>query len=97
MMVAPSPAPTGSAAAAAVAAASSLQTQGETPPVVVAVVLVLYLIAWVAYFWMLKTSFAEEFRWGDFWEKVVVVAIEVLMGLALLIPLALIIASKFVR
>jgi hypothetical protein len=97
MMVAPSPAPTGAASAAAVAAASSLQTQGEAPPVVVAVALVLYFIAWVAYFWLMKTSHAEIFRWGTFWEKVAVAIAEILMGLALLIPLAFIITSKLAR
>jgi len=88
-MLPPSPPPTG--AVAAVVAASSAQAQGQAHPIVVVVAIALYVVAWVAYFQMLRLS-ASEFRWGTTWERVIVVVVEILMALALLIPIGILVA-----
>jgi glucose dehydrogenase len=80
-------------APAVAALAASLQAQGRVHPAEVAVVLFLYLTEWVMYLWVVRTVFAEEFRRGDFWDKVFTVTIAILLGLTLLVPLIVLFAA----
>jgi uncharacterized membrane-anchored protein len=93
MMFAPPPPPTG-AVAAAVAASS--QAQGQAHPVVIAITIGLYIVAWIAYFQMIRMT-ASEFRRETTWEKVIVVVTEILMGLTLLISLGILIAYALTK
>ena len=89
------PSPTGAAAAAA-AAASAVTTMVNNnevvTPAMMAVVTILYVLMWVFYILLIRET-AQDFRHMSFGEKFLITAIEILMGCALMILLAVLIAN----
>jgi hypothetical protein len=95
------PIPAGAAAAAAAAAAASATTtmvnnSKATTPAMMVVVAALYVLAWVFYILLIRET-AQDFNHMSFLEKSLIAAIEILMGCALMIPLAALIANLIWR